>query len=178
MAFISKISASLSITCDVKQDALYLLFYTEASKIPHNIQLGWKSWHFGVLRPGIEPGTNILTTAPSSWDKDNIIILWIAFSTVRKHLLGHVIDVYFTSDLGYTNNWVIIAIKAIAPKTMTVTGFFELLCMPYMFSDTFCLPKTDIMIVCVIYNLVSFYPHQTVSHHWKSSLVLNCASDH
>ena len=36
MAFISKISASLSITCDVKPEgALYSLFYAEASKKPH-----------------------------------------------------------------------------------------------------------------------------------------------
>ena len=37
MTFISKIAASLSIACDIKvEDALYSVFYAEASKIPHH----------------------------------------------------------------------------------------------------------------------------------------------
>ena len=40
MAFISKISASLSIACDVKPEgALYLVFYAEASKRTHTWEL-------------------------------------------------------------------------------------------------------------------------------------------
>ena len=40
MVFISKISASLSIACDVKPEgALYSVFYAEASKRPHTSDL-------------------------------------------------------------------------------------------------------------------------------------------
>ena len=40
MAFISKISASLSIACDIKPEgALYSVFYAEASKRPHTWEL-------------------------------------------------------------------------------------------------------------------------------------------